>query len=67
MYSQIKITAVKLVPRWHLTSVSSSKARLGFNDLHLKCVDLQPYEWGERYEGGLHDTLYNIYIIKSQL
>lgn len=55
MYSQVEITAVKLVPGWNLTSVTASKVSLGCDDLHLKCVDLQqeryekrhPTQWGE--------------------
>lgn len=43
MYSQVKITAVKLVPGCNLTSVRSSKVSLGCDDVHLKRVDLQPH------------------------
>ncbi len=51
MYSQVEITAVKLVPGRNLTSVSSSKVTLGFDDVHLKRIDLQPHAWGEMWEG----------------
>ena len=41
VYDQIKVTAVKLIPGRHLTSVRSREAGLSLYDLHLKGVDLK--------------------------
>lgn len=40
MHGQLKITAVKLVPGWHFTSISSCKISFGCNDVHLEGIHL---------------------------
>lgn len=40
MYYQVKIAAVKLVSRGHLTTISSSIVGFSCNDMHLEGVHL---------------------------
>lgn len=49
MHRQVKVAAVKLVLAQNFTAISSSEVGLGFDDLHLKGVNLQP----KQSEGGV--------------
>lgn len=40
MYYKVKIAAVKLVSRGHLTTISSSIVGFSYNDMHLEGVHL---------------------------